>query len=370
MHVEQIIGDLLLRTNCVVIPSFGGFVARAVPTRIDYTKGIIYPPTKAVTFNRSLQNNDGLLVSEYARIQHLSYSDAEKSVVQFVRNAHSRMALGERLTFDKVGYLYTDEHGAIRFEQDRFFNLLMESYGLTSVQFIPSVSLDKPQEIRAARALNPSADHTQKEPIAPIIKFSKKPTSWKSIGKYVAAAAILPVLFYGFWIPITTDVLQSRVLLSQDFNPLKQSAASIYSKTTTPLHLEADHILMDEWDLEKQIAELPEGVNTYSYRLNEDTYIPVKLAKTSDSDNPENNSVVTPISTVGNVHLIAGCFSNKENALRLIAELNTFGYSAYIVDFHNGLHRVAASNGSSSQAVFNVRETLKNEGFSTWILKK
>ena len=44
--VEELIGDLLLRHNCVVIPSFGGFVAKKTSATIDYKNGVIYPPKK------------------------------------------------------------------------------------------------------------------------------------------------------------------------------------------------------------------------------------------------------------------------------------------------------------------------------------
>jgi hypothetical protein len=48
--VEQLIGDLLLRHNCVIIPSFGGFVAKPVAAQIDYTKGDNGAPKKVVAF--------------------------------------------------------------------------------------------------------------------------------------------------------------------------------------------------------------------------------------------------------------------------------------------------------------------------------
>ena len=39
MKIEELIGNLLLRTNCVVIPDFGGFISNTKPAYIDYSKG-------------------------------------------------------------------------------------------------------------------------------------------------------------------------------------------------------------------------------------------------------------------------------------------------------------------------------------------
>jgi hypothetical protein len=361
MQVEQLIGELLTRTNCVVVPGFGGFVANTHPARIDYTKGVIFPPHKAITFNRNLQNNDGLLVAEYARKNLTDYTSAEKTVVDFGRSAFVRLKSGERVSFDKVGYLYTDENGAIRFEQDRFFNLLMESYGMSTVQFIPEAAITEDQNLpltqEKTKKLKPSAEE------APIIPIATPTSStWKKVAKYAAAAAFIPVLFYSFWIPTTTDVLQSRVLVLQDFNPLKTKVAAVYSKSNS-VDLGIEKSEVEVIDFEQLAENLPAGVSTYSFALNEDTYIPVKLKNTVELT--DQSSVVDKTG----YHLIVGCFSSEENALNLIADLKNLGYTAYQVDVNNGLHRISAAQGGSSADFSAVREALKAAGYSLWVLK-
>ena len=66
-HIEQAIGDLLLRHNCVIVPAFGGFVAEQLSAKIDYDKGVMTPPRKALLFNKQLVSNDGLLINEFSR---------------------------------------------------------------------------------------------------------------------------------------------------------------------------------------------------------------------------------------------------------------------------------------------------------------
>ena len=76
MLIEQLIGDLLLRHNCVVVPSFGGFVAKQTVAVIDTANGVMLPPRKSLLFNKQLINNDGLLIAAFAQASGKSYNEA------------------------------------------------------------------------------------------------------------------------------------------------------------------------------------------------------------------------------------------------------------------------------------------------------
>jgi len=134
--VEQLIGNLLLRHNCVIIPSFGGFVAQRVSARVDYTNGTMLPPGKSILFNRQLLNNDGLLINEYAHENNVSYDEAATELKSLVGQWQSVLNAGGRIEIERVGNLFFDEERNICFEQDRFANLLLESFGLGSVHFV------------------------------------------------------------------------------------------------------------------------------------------------------------------------------------------------------------------------------------------
>ena len=46
--IQEIIGDLLLQHNCVIVPGFGGFVAQQVSAKVDFDRGVMLPPSKAL----------------------------------------------------------------------------------------------------------------------------------------------------------------------------------------------------------------------------------------------------------------------------------------------------------------------------------
>lgn len=361
MQIEELIGKLLLRTNCVIIPDFGGFISNTKSAQIDYSKGVVYPPTKSITFNRGLTTNDGLLVNEFGKMNNLNYSASFGEVALFVRQTKDRLKQGERVSFDNIGFLYTDSNGNLRFEQDRFFNLLLEAYGMGSVQFIPEA------ELVTENHTSPDILLKQKEqaPIITLIPATKTRTLTK-IAKYAAAAALLPILFYSFWIPTHTDVLRSGVLFKDDFNPLKTSPKAIYLKKEMS---EANIDIIEDYEatFSEVINQLPENISVFSFELNEDAFIPVKLETTASSSSKIRT---TYNSAKLRYHLIAGCFSNKSNADKLVKDLSNKGLNAYIVDFHNGLHRVSADQSTDSKSLESTRSTLSLSGFSSWVLKK
>ena len=80
MTIDHLIGKLLLRHNCVIVPSFGGFVAKPISAKVDFDKGIMTPPSKALLFNKQLINNDGLLVNELAQSSSVDFETASKII--------------------------------------------------------------------------------------------------------------------------------------------------------------------------------------------------------------------------------------------------------------------------------------------------
>ena len=71
--INKHISFLLCEHNCVIIPDFGGFVANYESSRLDNHSNLIYAPKKSIVFNKSLQNNDGLLINEIASYEGLTF---------------------------------------------------------------------------------------------------------------------------------------------------------------------------------------------------------------------------------------------------------------------------------------------------------
>jgi hypothetical protein len=376
MQLEKYISELILRHNCLIIPGFGGFVARYAPAKIDWSKGIIAPPSKEVLFNTHLIQSDGLFIGYVAQREAVVFDAAATQISALVNEWNHVLRSGGRVEIERVGLLYQNNEGQIQFEQDRFFNLLLDAYGMKEVTFVAEQAVQV-----EAKAI--FAEENQKPVLAPVIQLQpiedeldqtipvlavqtekRSGFSWK----YLAAAALIPFGFYVYWIPMKTDVLHSGKVAIADFNPFRTIQAGQY-----------DRIVLHEGNVEEELhyswedltRDLPKEIEVFNYRFDEDLYIPVRLEKPVQEQIEE--AQVTPVTlqaSSGNYHLIAGCFGNKDNADKLVAELQSKGLGARIIDERNGLHRVAAVSVSSSEEASQTGKQLAQQGIETWLLVK
>ena len=399
MYIEELIGDLLLRHNCVVIPTFGGFVAGQTPATFDATKGTINPPRKSLLFNKQLINNDGLLIAAYAHATKKSYEESNDYIQKQIQHWHHKLDAGERISIDRVGFIFLDSERNLAFEQDRFHNLLLTAYGLGKVHFVSQedIQLIAQQEIFTLSG-EPLIESENLAPIfelpiknveeTEVVSDEKKPIrsiNSKKIWKYAVAAALLPVCFYTYWIPMKTKVLESGILSFQDFNPFHISQDGLYNKETLDLRINQN---IGESELDQILRSLPKDVEVFSYPVDSDLYVPVKI-----KENPSPRIVVNPplviqknlpiplktstiattvqnnSTTIKSGHLIVGCFSTELNAKKLITQLKQKGFNAYIVDVKNGLHRVSACKSTSDSVLISAKEKLSPLQISGWILR-
>ncbi len=390
ISVEELIGDLLLRNNCVIVPSFGGFVANQSAAIIDYRNGIITPPRKSVLFNRQLINNDGLLIKELSFVNNIEYSVAENAIKTIVENWNAQLATGERIVLDRIGFIFLDAEKNICFEQDRFFNLLLESYGLGKVHFIAEEDVKLAQHIQQENPIlaveekplftleSSDIDAIINNEEQPFVEIQHPASKKKlAIWKYVAAALIIPIGFYSFWIPMKTNVLESGILSIKDFNPLYKTNEGLYKNEALS---KLNYQIKPEESLEKSIQSITSGSSNYSFKFNDDIYINVRLKENTTTTEQAINEipeVVIPSTTKPIVNatkksfdFVVGVFSTEENATNLINSLKTKGFNAKIVDKNGELFRVSAGTSNSNEEIIKIKEKALSAGIDGWILKK
>lgn len=361
MHtVEGLIGDLLLQHNCVIVPGFGGFVAQRVSAQIDMEKGIMLPPSKSILFNRQLINNDGLLITSYAARNKVTYPLAESTVEGAVVSWHDALKAGQRVSIDRVGIIFLDQERNICFEQDRYFNLLLESYGLGPVHFVSESDIQaketitKVQEVvqrvdfvttndtpellvLAATASDNEISEEQQAPIIPI--HEKRPNkAWK----YVAAAALVPLAFYSFWIPMKTDVLASGVISWNDLNPFYKKEVVVKKVPIVPVKKAAVPVeVLPATPIDQSPVEIVQPEPIVAEK-------PIVVQE----------KLISP-------QIIVGSFSTVQNAKTMVNELGVKGVKATILQ-RDGKIRVSV--GDSSQ-IETLEPKLIALGIAPWILK-
>ena len=391
----ELISRLLLRHNCVIIPDFGGFVARISSSEIDTAKGIIYPPKKLLLFNQQLTISDGLLVSEYALVNQLTFTESQTKIKQVVSLWKEELQEGKTISIEKVGTLQLGENDTLQFVQDRFFNLLLSSFGLGAVKFVPVISEEVKSEIESEvlpvetekkRTLLEKAEDEVDISIIEHPAFKKKSPKWKIA---LAAACILPIAFYSYWIPVQTSAFESGVFATQDFNPFSKIKDSKYSENS----IEKGEVLFEEKSLEDQLNQLDSNTESFSFELDETTFLTIPLRKSIPSTQPvesipsiQNIPISTPTSIVqfntpvssdisftgvksGKKYAIVGCFSEVNNAKKYVEELNGKGFKATFLDYNKGLYRISIDESLSLDSLQSTIQKASSLGYSTWILK-
>lgn len=393
LNLEQLIGDLLVRHNCVVIPAFGGFVAQQQSAKIDLVNGWMFPPKKSILFNKQLSNNDGLLIDAFSKATKCSFDEATVSVKSLVQSWNISLSKGERIAIDRVGFIYLDNEKNVCFEQDRFFNLLLSSYGLGKVHFVSEkeervveqkiivaeevISITPKETIHLFKEATETTQIEEQNRVIQLIPAEKEVTKTSTkLWKYIAAACLLPVAFYTIWIPVKTDVLESGIISFKDFNPMNKEVPSVYSEK----ELNIKKISSPEFkSLDKQLEKVETNSSTYQYNFSDDVFVTVRLDKKSNLESPavetasvhaiEVNKPIIAEAKKSGLNYIVGCFGSEANAKNLVSTLKSQGLNGSVVDIKNGLYRVSAGTAETQDQIAKIISVAESKGYQGWVMK-
>ena len=378
ISLDKIIFNLLLHHDCVIIPSFGGFVSQNEKAKIDYDKGEITPPRKVIIFNNKLLKSDGLLINHFAQQNKLSYQESFDQIRNQINSWKSQLDSGNRIELNKIGTLHIDKSNKIRFIQDDFSNLLASSYGLSTFIFnTPKIETEtKPKE----KDLKPKENSKNK-------KQSNNTTEKKTVAlwKYAAAACLLPLMFYSFWLPTQTNFLESGIISIQDLNPFHKIEETKYQKIKNSKVFD---LSTKEQSLENQIKSLNADLNYFSYKYDDEKYVIVKIKEDSPVNKISNDKTSQdkkieekkkrrreryqakyPKMPRGTKSTIVGCFGKYKNATRLVKKLKSKGFNASIVDIKRKLYRVSIGETTNNKDLQDLIQKTTNLGYDSWVLK-
>ncbi|MFM8241892.1 MAG: hypothetical protein ACKN86_03730, partial [Crocinitomicaceae bacterium] len=291
--LEAGIVDLLMKHNCVVVPGFGGFIGKKIPAKLDIASGILIPPSKQFIFNINLIENDGLVLHYLASKSAVDYFSAEKFVGQKIEEWKNDLQHGRSVTIPELGIIQKNVNGTMEFTQDADSNLLLQSFGLKELLFVPL-------EQGVEEEIIDSEDYV----IVP-----KKVNLWK----YAAAACFIPIAFYSFWLPTQTNVFQSKVISIDDFNPFKENKSVEYQHK--------DFIYTNTQEKSDDLTIISsEGDSIANFIYDEQTTIPVrvhlnkkKIVEKAKKINQFKPSPSLPIANEVKFKVVVGCFSKMEN---------------------------------------------------------
>src|ERR1035437_5835918 len=136
MNIVADINELLIDTDCVIIPGLGGFVANYQSAMVSGSAHVQFmPPSKQLLFNTKLIQNDGLLIAKISEKQNICYKLAEEEIADFVYIIKKQLHSVGSFTFEGIGLLLLNTNNVLSFKPIVDVNLYADSFGLSSFMF-------------------------------------------------------------------------------------------------------------------------------------------------------------------------------------------------------------------------------------------
>ena len=350
MKLDQYISELLFQYDCVIVPGMGGFVANYKSASIQTIQNTLHPPSKGISFNKNLNSNDGLLANFIAQKEAISYPFSCQKIEEAVTVMNRDLKLKKKIVLQNVGTLFLDVEQRIQFEPAATVNYLLDSYGLPifSKQPIKRPTLED-------KITNQFKDRT-----TPLITSKMENTVSK---KWLVAAAItIPLAFFAIWIP--TQYNLTGTINTANLNPFKSDIKAVYAPHQSTISVAE----IDEKSIKEQLILVADSTNFLEIKL--DAAISPFVVKLKDT--PTNSEAIsTFVATEDHelhYHIVGGCFSDKNNAKKLVKQLKKDGFNATIIGKRKGLWTVSYNSFSTKREAIEVLATAKAHNAKAWIL--
>lgn len=329
----ELIQDLLKNNNCVIIPGFGAFIGNYQAAEVRLSEHKIYPPSKKIAFNRTLQANDGLLVNAVAGKNAITYIEAEAKVQSFVKETIDKLYVHKSLVFKDIGSFKLDAENSIQFHPYNSQNFLAESFGLKVMDIEPIQRLKE--------AVNENTKTILQPDFAASVE-SKNNVSSKVAYWMTSLIAILFIVSSLGWNLHKTSLNENQSSLVPSFKIEKQQPVSKEKRKTT-IELSA------EPDVKLQPAAVIQ--NNELTPAKEEIILPA-----DEKPNP----------VISKSYIVIGAFFDDVHAERVKKDAESKGYTALVTkDTYNPIFRVSieSSNDSVSETLSRVKEDMNQRAW-------
>ncbi len=234
------IAELLQLHDCVIMPDIGAFIGHHQAATVHIIDKQIFPPHKTISFNSSLQHNDGLLIHLVARKMNCSYEHAHTLVIQQCSIWQTKMMMGEVLKFENVGSLWMDLNKKIQFISSGNFLNSINNFGLPNLSIEPITRNEIKENLISDYVRNEDKGLHPQGYLNDFIKEEKKSKPFKKLYRSAIAAMALGAIVLGSWMLVQQQSnfnLAGLISLDSFFRNPKislQKGNSIDDKKTKP----------------------------------------------------------------------------------------------------------------------------------------
>ena len=347
LNLGLYISQLLQENETVIIPGFGVFISAYKHAEFDTESSQIIPPSKEISVNRKIRNNDGLLVRYVAEKEGISHFEALQKIEKEREKILYQLDKGEKINLDNTGILFYNRSNKIQFVSFDQENLLLDSFGLEAVavkevstsdaSFEMEVESEEMQEEKKIEI----QEEAKLESVEEFNEWKKKvfEKENKKSGWIWYLFVLIPLIAAGIFILLNRNnsVLDSIKVIEE--KALPQNDVS------------------DDNPIEKTNSLSGDSVSiTEQAKIDEQNEIIPETTKIRDSGGPK-------------YYLVSGSFKEEENAEKYLQELKKKGYEPFHLGKKGNFFLIGINIYNSEREALKEQKLFikNNPGSGAWV---
>lgn len=146
---------LLQENDCVVLPSFGAFIAHTEQAYYVDGEHSFFPPTRSIGFNKQLTSDDGLFTSYLMQKGGIGFAEAKGVVATYIDRLRDALGIDGAVKLPGLGRLRQDLAGNIAFEPAPIGISAPSLFGLDALTICDLNALEQAAQGRSAESSRP-----------------------------------------------------------------------------------------------------------------------------------------------------------------------------------------------------------------------
>lgn len=376
ISITEAISDLLFLRDTVVVPGLGAFVKKPASAKVNSVANYFAMPSAIIEFDAALREDNELLVRYLSEKNEIPEDEAKKLLAMFVSDCFSTLKNKKIVVLGGLGTLSYDWAGDLAFKQYEDINYNSEAFGLSDFTLEPVMRSKTKEEIKA------EIEQQQKDKNTPVTVDEKAVHEQDMIevneddgSRHPGRLLILPGLLllvgvlFGLQYFKFVDFEQwlERIEKMKETEPWTISfpkGVKPWPVAEIAAHEEIDTIVPKESD-----TVIPKESDTIVHD-NNDTVVSEENETPVAEQEAEAVSPVEEVKTEPTIRIIAGCFSQEDNAVRLVNSLNEKGYTEAFYELRGTKWYVSFGRyATDEEATTALCEIRKNTEYKAWILK-
>ena len=366
IDINKHISELLYSYDCVILPDFGGFISNYKPASLSDDGKYIIPPSKAISFNKNLNNNDGLLINFIAERNNIDYNKSKQYVANFVSNLFLKLDNNNKYIFDKIGEVVFDKSMNLIFEPNTTDNYLSDSFGLSAINFpVLDASVKKSIEEKGGfkKILFSSTAKKVYLVIPIIILLSVVSVKTNLLNKFSLNTSSITSIETG----ISNEKKLENIVERKIDSMTKKENALFYKEPefVVPKHYDSLVIQIMESEANKNLIT----ENTKLEEIKDAKLIEVEKELPKKEKLEKDNKVIKKEFVKGEFILVSGSYKSKKRANSRINKLKKQGFFSEIIKYKGG-YRISVASYNDKAFAKKESKRFKKQGVKCWVTSR